>query len=81
MANITRKMRFEYRMTNAAETRDVNAVRKVAERSRRDARMLAKVKGGSLPFTPDVMSWLSRKLDKPSSKITPADLKALTAAG
>lgn len=81
MANITRKMRFEYRMTNAAETRRVNAIRKTAERNRRDARMLAKIKAGSLPYTPDVMSWISRTLDKPSSKITPADIKKLTAAG
>jgi hypothetical protein len=81
MAKITRKMRFEYRMTNAAATRRDNAVQKTAERSRRDARMFAKVKAGSLPYPPDVMSWISRKLEMPSHKITAADLKKLAAAG
>jgi hypothetical protein len=54
-----------------------NEEKKRAERARRDARMAAKVKAGKLPFTPDVMSWLSIKLDKPSSKITQADLAKL----
>ena len=76
---VTRKMRFDYRMADAAETRAVNKTRKIPERARRDARMMAKVKAGSLPYTPQVMSWLSRKLDKPSSKITQADIKSLKA--
>lgn len=77
MAKITRKMRFEYRMSNAAETKAVNQARKSKERARRDARMMARVESGTLPYTPEVMSWLSRKLDKPSSKITQADLARL----
>ena len=76
---VTRKMRFDYRMNDAAETREVNKTRKIPERARRDARMMAKVKAGSLPYTPQVMSWLSRQLDKPSSKITEADIKSLKA--
>jgi hypothetical protein len=77
MAKITRKMRFEYRMTNAAETKAINKVRKAREGKRRDARMLARLEAGSLPYTPDVMSWLSRKLDKASSKITQAEVAKL----
>jgi len=74
---VTRKMRFEYRMANAAETRKRNEARKVAERQRRDARMLRKIANGSLPYTHDAMSWLSRKLDKPSAKITDADVQSV----
>jgi hypothetical protein len=51
------------------------AAKKHAERARRDARMTAVVKAGSPPYTPDVMSWLSRKLDKPARKIRAEDLK------
>lgn len=76
---VTRKMRFDYRMSDAAETREVNKTRKIPERARRDARMMAKVKAGSLPYTPQVMSWLSRQLDKPASKITATDVKSLKA--
>jgi hypothetical protein len=53
------------------------AARKAKETARRDARLTAVVKAGSPPYTPDVMSWLSRKLDKPSRKITAADVKQL----
>lgn len=77
---VTRKMKFDYRMADAAETRERNKRKKNPERARRDARMMAKLSAGSLPYTPDVMSWLSRKLDKPSSKITDADIKALKTA-
>jgi len=61
----------------AAECKAVNRVYKTKERKRRDARMLTEIKGKSLPYAPGVMSWLSRKLDKPSSKITPQDVKSL----
>jgi hypothetical protein len=39
--------------------------------------MLEKIKARSLPYTPAVMSWLSRKLEKPSSRITPQDVQSL----
>ncbi len=58
-----------------AATKIVNRVVKDKERNRRDARMIEMVKAGELPYAPMVMSWLSRKLDKPSSKITEADVK------
>lgn len=65
------------RREDAAETAVVNGLRKDAERGRRDARMLGTLRGGSLPYAPSVMSWLSRKLDKRSSRITPEDVKSL----
>lgn len=62
----------------ALEVKAGNRVVKTAERKRRDARMLAKIKGKSLPYAPSVMSWLSRQLDKSASKITAADVKKVT---
>jgi hypothetical protein len=62
---------------DAAETKACNRVFKDRERARRDARMVATVKGGKLPFSSTVMSWLSRKLDKRSTRITPEDVKSL----
>ena len=63
--------------TDAAETNAVNRIRKASERARRDRRMAEIVRAGSLPYTPAVMSWLSRKLDKKSTRITPEDIKSL----
>ena len=74
-----RSVRFKLRAIDHAHAKAANRHVKTKERARRDARMLDTVKSGSLPFTPDVMSWLSRKLDKAASKITDADLKTLTA--
>jgi len=76
---VTRSMFHAYRQQDAKVTKARNRRRKFPERDRRAARMLARVKEGSLPYTPDVMSWLSRELDKPSGKITAADVKSLLA--
>jgi hypothetical protein len=38
------------------------------------------VKKGKLPYLPHVMSWLSVKLDKPSTRITQADIDQLAKA-
>jgi hypothetical protein len=62
------------RRTDAAETKARNSTVKQKERARRDARMLETVKKGSLPYTPAVMSWLSRKLDMKASRISPEDI-------
>ena len=67
------------RRSDAAQTRARNRLVKDKERARRDARMLEKVREGSLPYTPTVMSWLSRRLGKNSSRITPEDVKVLVA--
>lgn len=62
---------------DAIETKAKNVVHKAKERDRRDTRMLATVKKGKLPFAPTVMSWLSRKLEMPATRITSEDLKTL----
>lgn len=62
---------------DAHETKETNLVFKAKERKRRTDRMLATVKAGKLPYAPMVMSWLSRKLEKPARKITPEDVKTL----
>ena len=74
---MNRKLRKEIRSSDAANTKAANNIVKTKERTRRDARMVSKLKAGSLPYTPPVMSWLSSKLDKPSAKITPEDIKPL----
>jgi len=74
---ITRKLRREMNQTDAAETKSVNTALKTGERARRDARMLGKIKAGSLPYAPGVMSWLSRKLDVRSSRITQDQVNTL----
>ncbi|HRX87336.1 MAG TPA: hypothetical protein P5572_20105 [Phycisphaerae bacterium] len=76
---VTRSMFRAYRQKDAHETAERNERRKLPERARRDARMLARIKEDSLPYTPEVMSWLSRKLDKPASKITQDDVNKLKA--
>ncbi len=72
-----RRIRREQRRVDMAESRKRNGTRKEKERTRRDARMLELVKGGKLPYTPPVLSWLSTRLDKPASRITQADVDAV----
>jgi len=72
-----RSQRFTQRRSDAIETKLTNRGIKEKERARRDARMLERIASGSLPFPPAVMSWLSGKLGKPSTKITQAEVKSL----
>ena len=72
-----RRIRREQRQYDMALSRRTNSPRKVAERVRRDARMIETVKKGKLPYTPPVMSWLSVQLDKPSRQIVQADVEKL----
>ncbi len=69
-----RRIRREQRRADMRESRLRNGPLKVKERARRDARILDTIKKGKLPYGPHVMSWLSAQLDKPSSKITQADV-------
>ncbi|UCE59027.1 MAG: hypothetical protein JSU63_16480 [Phycisphaerales bacterium] len=62
---------------NAAIAKAENRILKAAERRRRNARMIAKLKAGSLPYTPVVMNWLVRQLAKRAGKITQQDVQAL----
>jgi hypothetical protein len=73
-----RRKRRELRQYDQKQSRLNNGFLKAKERARRDARMLAIVTSGKLPFTPPVMSWLSVKTNKPSRLITAADIAALT---
>ena len=75
-----RRIRREQRQFDMALSRRTNSPRKVAERDRRDARMVETVKKGKLPFIPAVMSWLSVKLDKPARQITQQDVDRLVSA-
>ena len=73
-STIMRQDRMDFEKANAK-----NRINKDSERIRRDARMIAKLQAGSLPYTPVVMSWLSRKLNKKSSGITLEDVKTILA--
>ena len=70
--------RLDKRRRDAAEQRRVNERTKTKERARRDARMIERVKSGTLPYTPEVMSWLSAKLGKKASRITDQDIARIT---
>ena len=74
-----RSHRKKMEQTDALHTKARNRIFKDRERDRRDARMVDVVRAGNLPYSPTVMSWLSRKLDKPSTRITSADVKAILA--
>jgi hypothetical protein len=69
-----RRIRREQRQADMKRSRLLNGKLKSKERKNRDARMAAIVKKGKLPYLPSIMSWLSGKLDKPSTQITPADV-------
>ena len=73
----TRRDRLDNRIAKATATRRQNSPIKTKERARRDTNMLALIKRSDPPYTPAVMSWLSRKLEKPAKSITPDDVKAL----
>ena len=62
-----------------AETKIKNKVWKDKERARRDTRMVETLKSEEPPYSPAVLSWLSRKLDKGAGKITSEDVKILLA--
>ena len=72
-----RRIGSSQRKTQRAKVRKRNRPRKVKERARRDARMLTAISARPLPHAPWVMSWLSVKLDKPSTSITQADVDVI----
>jgi hypothetical protein len=74
---ITRRKRLDARTEAAAQTKQENKTRKAKAVVRRDKRMQERVRAGTLPYTPDVMSWLSVKLGKKASRIVPADVAQL----
>lgn len=72
-----RRIRREQRQVDMAESRRENSKYKDKERVRRDDRMLGLIKNGKMPFTPAILSWMSVKLDKPSTRITDADVSKI----
>ena len=68
---------LDKRIANQIKTRRYNSSQKEMERDRREADMLKILKEGELPYTPGVLSWLSVKLDKKASRITPEDVATL----
>ena len=72
-----RRIRRAQRQTDMKTSRRKNGVLKKKEHERRDARILGLVKQGKLPYIPSVMSWLSERLDKKSTRITQADVDSL----
>ena len=77
---ISRGVRMQMTFADQRKSRIINGHDKRKERTRKDAKMLAAVKAGSLPYTPPVMSWLSTKLEKRSSLIKPEDIQSLLKA-
>lgn len=74
-----RRDRLNKRLERATATRRTNSVQKAAASRRRDTQMLTLLKEGQFPYTPGIMSWLSRHLGKKASRITAADVKPLLA--
>jgi len=72
-----RRIRREQRQFDQKLSRRVNGLKKMAERERRAIRMKEIISKGKFPYTPAVMSWISVQLDKPASKIQPADVEGL----
>lgn len=75
-----RRIRRMQRQQDMKTSRRKNGVLKKREHVRRDVRMANLLKKGKLPYVPSVMSWLSAKLDKPSTRITQADVDSLLKA-
>ena len=74
---LRRSVRKRLDLLDAVTTKAKSVIVKGKERVRRDARMAEKLRAGNLPFAPVVMSWLSRQLDKKSSRITEEDVHTL----
>ena len=72
-----RRIRREQRRVDQNLSRRTNGMLKMAERERRQIRMVELLKKGKLPYTPTIMSWLSAQLDKPSTRIIQADVDAI----
>jgi hypothetical protein len=72
-----RRDRFDRRAVDQKIARSVNGPLKAKERARRDARMLATLKQGKLPYTRAVRNWLAVKLGKAEARITQADVDKL----
>lgn len=61
-------------------SRRTNGMLKTKERARRDLRMREIIQKNKFPYTPSIMSWISAKLEKPTSAIVEADIQELLKA-
>ena len=75
-----RRVRRQQRQFDMGVSRRENGMRKTKERVRRDIRIVELIKTGTFPYTPVVRAWLSLKLDKPTTRIVPADVEKVLAA-
>jgi hypothetical protein len=69
--------RMDRARANGIITRGKNSAPKRKARANRDTRMMKLIQGGTFPFTPAVQSWLSVKLAKPFTQVTPDEVKGL----
>jgi hypothetical protein len=72
-----RRIRRMQRQVDMKTSRRKNGVLKKKERARRDIRMVAILQQGKVPYIPSVMSWLSERLDKKSTRITQEDVDGM----
>ena len=72
-----RRIRRQQRQDDMKTSRRKNGVLKKKEHVRRDARMISLLKQGKVPYIPSIMSWLSVRLDKKSTRVTQADVDGL----
>lgn len=72
-----RSIRLKNLRQTRLDTRKANAPGKAKAAVRRDARVIAKIKAtkAGTGYSAEVQSWLSRKLDKPFTKITADQIK------
>ena len=76
--HVHRSIRRERLAIHKRIVRSKNAPAKRAAASRRDERMLATAKAAkNLDLNPAVQSWVARRLGKPFSKVTLAELTAI----
>ncbi len=71
-----RRIRLDNLQQTKIDTRAHKRPGKVKARTRRDARVIAKIKAtkGGVGYAAEVQSWLSRRLDKPFTKITAEEI-------
>jgi hypothetical protein len=74
---LRRKVRLDSRRANQKLTRNRNGVIKQAERARRDARIIAKIKATQGEFAPEVKSWISAQLGKHWRQVQDDDIKQI----
>ncbi len=75
-----RRDRLDLRIVEMQESRLENGHKKRKERVRQDIRLKDLLTKGKLPYTPTIISMLSKKIDKPGTRITQADVDAFLKA-